>query len=146
MQISGTATFQAPPERVYRVFTDKDALARVTPGIQTLEQVSEQRFEAVMKVGVAGITGTYKASLEIQDQRPPEQYTLALAGDGPPGFVRGTAQFAFAPTPDGGTEVRYQWDVQVGGMVAGVGQRVLGGVARMLIGQFMSGMQRELAG
>lgn len=145
MQIAGNATFPAPPERVYQIFTDQGALARATPGIQSLEQVSENKFEAVMKVGVAGITGTYRGTLELRDQRPPEHYTLAVAGEGAPGFVRGTASFDFAATADGGTRVTYLWDVQVGGMVAGVGQRVLGGVARLLIGQFVSAMQKELA-
>ncbi len=143
MQVSGTTTFQASPERVYQVFTDKGALARATPGIQSLEQVGEQKFEATMKVGVAGITGTYKGTLELQDLRPPEHFTLALAGEGSPGFVRGTAQFDFVTQAEG-TQVNYLWDVQVGGLVAGVGQRVLGGVAKLLIGQFMNAMQKEL--
>lgn len=146
MQISGTASFAAAPERVFQVFTDRDALARATPGIQTMEQVAENQFQAVMKVGVAGITGTYRASLELHELRPPEHYTLALAGEGSPGFVRGTARFDFAPADGGGTQVNYLWDVQVGGMVAGVGQRVLSGVAKLLIGQFMAAMQKELAG
>lgn len=145
MRIEGSASFPADRERVYRVFTDPGALARATPGIQSLDQVGPGQFAATLKVGVAGINGVFKGTLTLQDQRPPEHYTLAVAGEGAPGFVRGTATFDFA-AQDGATVVTYVWDVQVGGLIAGVGQRVLGGVARMLIGQFMAAMARELAG
>jgi carbon monoxide dehydrogenase subunit G len=145
MQIEGVAEFKAPREKVYQIFTDKDALARATPGIKSMEQVGENKFEATMVVGVAGITGTYKGTMELTGQQPPESYVLAVEGQGAPGFVKGTAAFRFEPTPAGGTKVAYLWDLQVGGVVASVGHRVLGGVGKMMIGQFNAAMQKEVA-
>lgn len=145
MRIEGDATFNAPRERVFEVFTNPDALARATPGVQSMTQTGEDRYEAVMKMGVAGITGTYNGTLALTAKRPPEHYELSISGQGAPGFVQGTGTFDFEEH-NGGTRVRYVWDVQVGGLVAGVGQRVLGGVAKMIIGQFMKAMEKEIAG
>lgn len=145
MRVEGSSTFAAPRDRTFQVFIDPGALAKATPGIQSLNQVAPDRFEAVMKVGVAGITGTYKGYLQIREKQPPEQYALDVAGEGSAGFVQGTGTFRFAEQ-DGKTVVTYLWDLQVGGMVASVGQRVLGGVCKLLIGQFMAAMAKELAG
>lgn len=144
MEVSGSAVFKASPEQVYQVFTNKDVLAKATPGLSSMEEAGPDTYAATMKVGVAGITGTYKGIVQIADQEPPNQYTLVIAGEGTPGFVRGKGKFTFRPAAEG-TEVSYAWDVQVGGLVAGVGQRVLGGVAKLLIGQFMNAIQKELA-
>lgn len=143
MIIDGSATFAYPREQVYKVFTDHDALSRCTPGVQSMEQIGPDKYEATLKMGVAGISGTYKGTMELQKTNPPEKYTLQLSGKGAPGYVQGSASFEFAESPEG-TVVKYVWDVQVGGLVAGVGQRVLSGVAKMMIGQFVQGMQKEL--
>jgi carbon monoxide dehydrogenase subunit G len=144
MKVEGNVTLRASQERVYAVFTDPAVLARVTPGVQTLTPVGEDQFQAVMKMGVAGITGTYNGEIALVAKAPPEHYELKVSGQGTPGYVRGTGVFDFAEA-DGGTSVRYVWDLEVGGMIAGVGQRVLGGVAKMMLGQFMKAMEKEVA-
>lgn len=145
MQIEGSATFAAPPERIYSLFTDPSVLRKATPGCQSLEEVSPGVFNATLKVGVAGISGTYQGKLEMQEQQPPNHYKLVVEGSGAPGYMSGTASFDFKAAPNGQTEVRYLWEIQVGGLVASVGQRVLGGVSKMLIGQFMEALKREIA-
>ena len=143
MLIEGSTTFAAPQERVWELFNDPEALRRATPGCERLERVGEDRYEAIMSVGIAAVKGTYKGTIEIRDKEPPHRYRLAIQGSGSPGFVNIDAAMEFVPS-GGGTQVNYKWDVQVGGAVAGVGQRVLGGVGRWLIGEFFKKMQAEL--
>ena len=88
-----------------------------------------------MKVGVAAIKGTYKGKVGIVDKQPPTKYTLQVEGSGGPGFVKGTAKITLEPTAKA-RRVRVDGDGQVGGMLAGVGQRMLPGVAKMLMNQF----------
>jgi carbon monoxide dehydrogenase subunit G len=107
--------------------------------------VGDDKWVAVLKVGVAGITGAYEGTLEMQDKREPDHYTLLVQVQGAPGHLKGVGEFNFAATAAGGTEVQYVWEVQVGGLVASVGQRVLGGVGKMLIDQFMQAMAKALA-
>lgn len=144
MQIQGSATFPAQRQLVYRVFTDPAALSRATPGIQSLSEVQPNVFAATLKVGVGGISGTFQGTVELREQRPPEHYALAISGQGGPGYVQGTATFDFAEA-ETGTLVTYAWDVQLGGLLAAMGQRVLSSVAKLLIGQFMAAMAKEVA-
>jgi carbon monoxide dehydrogenase subunit G len=97
-----------------------------------------------MTVGVAAIKGTYKGKVAIVDRQPPQQYTLEVEGSGGPGFVKGTAVISLAPEGEG-TQVSVAGDGQVGGMLAGVGQRMLPGVAKMLMNQFFDCLKARLA-
>jgi carbon monoxide dehydrogenase subunit G len=90
-----------------------------------------------MKVGVAAIRGTYKGKVAIVDKEAPSSYTLQVEGSGGPGFVKGEAKVTLAAAEEGtGTQVVVDGEGQVGGMLAGVGQRMLPGVAKMLMNQF----------
>lgn len=144
MRVEGSTTLQASCERVFAVFTDPDCLRRATPGVTSMTATADGAYEVVMKVGVAGITGTYNGRIALVDLEAPRHYRLNVSGEGSTGVVQGSGTFDFAEE-GGATRVTYAWDVQVGGLVAGVGQRVLSGVAKMLIGQFMKSMEKELA-
>ena len=135
MKVEGAYTFGAPPEQVWELLLDPQNLQGCIPGCETLEQVGDNQWSATLKVGVASIKGTYKSSIAIVDMRQPEAYTLQVEGRGGPGFVKGTARVSLTPEGDG-TRVAVDGDGQVGGTVAGVGQRMLGGVAKMLMNQF----------
>lgn len=143
MIISGKSTFPAPRQRIWELFNHPEALRRCTPGCEKLEAVGPDQFSAVLKVGVAAVKGTYTGKLHLTEKNPPESYTLRVEGSGAPGWVKGSAKFRFAKV-GGETEVDYEWDVQVGGLVAGVGQRILTGVAKMMIDQFFKDMRKTL--
>jgi carbon monoxide dehydrogenase subunit G len=96
-----------------------------------------------MKVGVAAVKGTFEGKVRLGDKRPPESYRMAVEGSGGPGFVRGEATITLAEI-EGGTRVSYSADVQVGGLIAGVGQRMLGGVSKMMTDQFFTRMGQLL--
>jgi len=68
---------------------------------------------------------------------------MAVEGSGGPGFVRGNAAMQLSDV-DGGTRVSYDADVQVGGLIASVGQRMLGGVTKMMLDQFFNRMTELL--
>jgi carbon monoxide dehydrogenase subunit G len=97
-----------------------------------------------MKVGVAAIKGTFEGKVKLSDLEPPNRYRMAVEGSGGPGFVRGDAGMQMSDV-DGGTRVSYDADVQVGGLIASVGQRMLGGVTKMMLDQFFTRMTELLA-
>jgi carbon monoxide dehydrogenase subunit G len=135
MKVEGVYSFPAAPEKVWELLLDPESLRSCIPGAESLTETSPDHWDAVMKVGVAAIRGTYKGKVAIVDQRPPTQYTLQIEGSGGPGFVKGTAVVTLEPDGEG-TRVKVEGDGQVGGMLAGVGQRMLPGVAKMLMNQF----------
>lgn len=143
MNLDGTRLFDAPRDRVWAAFNDPDVLARVTPGCEQLKAVGPDEFEATLSVGVAAVKGTYQGRLAITDRSPPEGYTLHLEGTGRPGFVKGQARLTLTEQ-DGRTLVSIRAEAQVGGLIAAVGQRLVGAAARMLMGQFFSALETEI--
>ena len=135
MKVEGAYTFPGPPQQVWDLLLDPDSLRMCIPGVETLTETSQDHWDAVMRVGVAAIRGTYKGKVAIVEKQPPTSYTLQVEGSGGPGFVKGSARIALAAEGDG-TSVKVDGDGQVGGMLAGVGQRMLPGVAKMLMNQF----------
>lgn len=135
MKVEGAYTFPGQPQQVWDLLLDPESLRTCIPGVESLTETSPDHWDAVMKVGVAAIRGTYKGKVAIVDKEAPSSYTLQVEGSGGPGFVKGEAKVMLEAAGDG-TQVVVDGEGQVGGMLAGVGQRMLPGVAKMLMNQF----------
>lgn len=144
MKIEGAHDIAAPRAQVWEAFLDPERLRRAIPGCERLEAVGPDEYRAVMKVGVAAVKGTFEGKVRLTDKKPPESYRMAVEGSGGPGFVRGETTVTLSEIP-GGTRVVYSADVQVGGLIAGVGQRMLGGVSKMMAEQFFTRMGQILS-
>ncbi len=143
MKIEGSADIPAPRDKVWAAFLDPNVLAQALPGCEKLDAVGPNEYKATMKVGVAAIKGTFEGKVKLSDLEPPNRYRMAVEGSGGPGFVRGDAGMQLSDV-EGGTRVAYDADVQVGGLIASVGQRMLGGVTKMMLDQFFSRMTELL--
>ena len=143
MKLDGSYVFNAPPERVFALLLDPEALRSCVPGCEKLEPDGEDSYIATLKVGVASIRGTYNGKIRLTERVEPTSYTMNVEGSGGPGFVRGVAQVALVAEGET-TRVNVNADGQVGGTVAGVGQRMLGGVAKMLMNQFFDCLRGRL--
>jgi uncharacterized protein len=143
MKIEGSADIPAPREKVWAAFLDPNILAQALPGCEKLEAIGPNEYKATMKVGVAAIKGTFEGKVKLSDLEPPNRYRMAVEGSGGPGFVRGEAGMQMSDV-DSGTKVSYDADVQVGGLIASVGQRMLGGVTKMMLDQFFTKMTELL--
>ena len=143
MKLEGSHDIAAPRERVWAGFLDPETLRQAIPGCEKLEAIGGDEFKATMKIGVAAVKGTFEGKVRLSDKKPPESYRMAVEGSGGPGFIRGETQITLSES-DGGTRVSYTADVQVGGLIAGVGQRMLGGVSKMMADQFFTRMGQLL--
>jgi carbon monoxide dehydrogenase subunit G len=143
MHLEGTHTFRAPRAQVWKVMLDPEALAGCLPGGQNFEPLGDNRYQVVLNVKVGPVTGSFKSSIQLADINEPESYRLLVEGSGGPGAVKGGGTLAFSDAPDG-TLVSYSGDVQVTGTVARVGQRLLPGVAKMMVGKFFECMDGKV--
>jgi len=144
MKVQGRYTLKAPRERVWKALLDPQVLVRCIPGCDALEPAGENRYRAVLELGIAGIKGTFHGQVTLTDLEPPERYRMQVEGEGAPGFVRGEGRLTLREK-GGQTEVQVDGEAVVGGLVASVGQRLLGMVARQLLGQFFRCMDRQVS-
>ena len=140
MKIEGTYTFNAPRDMVWKVLLDPKVMAQCMPGCETMNEVAPDQYEATMKVGIASVKGTYKGKVSIKDKRAPAHYVLSGEGQGGPGFMQGDVTIDLEEV-DGQTRLRYSTDAKVGGLIASIGQRMLNGVAKMMVDQFFKKME-----
>ncbi len=142
MKIEGTQKLNATRERVYTALTDPEILKRCIPGCESLEKTDENTYAATLKAGVGAIKGTFKGEVRLEDMRPPEHYRIVVDGKGVVGFAKGSADFDLEEQ-DGSTLIKYSGDLQIGGTIAGVGQRMIQGAARMMASRFFTSLGVE---
>ena len=140
MKITGSATVAAPPAEVYRALNDPAILVRTIPGCQRLEEVSPDNYAMTVTAGVASIKGTYLGEVALSEPNPPESFVLRAKGQGAPGTVDATVTVRLVAA-EPGTTVEYDADAVVGGMVGGVGQRMISSVARKTAKEFFAAVE-----
>jgi carbon monoxide dehydrogenase subunit G len=146
MELSGSHTFDAPQPAVWRVLTDPDTLRRTLPGCQQFDLQPDGGYQITMTIGIAAIKGTYTGTVHMLNEQPPTSYTLRVAAKGAAGFVNGQGDFILAPhgATQEQTRLTYTGHAQVGGKIAGVGQRLLQAGAQMVAGQFFKALEKEV--
>jgi len=143
MKMQGQHSFDAPRDQVWEALLDRDVLASSLPGFQQLEQVGDYEFRGKLAIGVGPVQGRFEGGVELFDLVAPKSYSLRMSGRGAPGFVQGQGNVRLEAT-DTGTLLHYDVDVEVGGRIAGVGQRLLDMTARMLTQQALKSLTRQV--
>jgi carbon monoxide dehydrogenase subunit G len=143
MKLALSSLVPAPRERVFSALVDPAVLQKCISGCESLVEVAPDAYEAKLKIGVAGLKGLYTGKASVSDKRPPETLTIGIDGKGSPGFVRGSA--AIALTDEGGaTRVACDADVQVGGLIAAVGSRLIEAAAKKMADDFFRQLSTTL--
>lgn len=142
MKLTGTFSFAAPRARVWQALNDPAVLQRHMPGCESLDLIGPDEYKATLKVGVAAIKGTYIATLKIKDRKDLEGYTLMVEGSGAPGFMKGEGRVLLADE-GGRTVLTYEGDLQIGGLIARVGQRLLSGITEKMTRDFFESLGNE---
>ena len=143
MKIEGTHTIEAPRERVFAALTDPAVLQRCIPGCEQMEKSGDNRYNAKLTAGVGPVKGVFTATVSLSELVPPEHYKLIVEGEGQPGFVNGTGDLNLKDAGNA-TEIQYTGEVNVGGLIASVGQRMIQSTAKLLAGRFFKALESEV--
>jgi carbon monoxide dehydrogenase subunit G len=149
MKVTGTALFDAPREQVWEALNDPAVLVRTIPGCQRLEAIGPDAYTMTITAGVASIKGLYSGEVRLTEQAPLDTFVLEASGSGTPGTVSASVLVRLSDedgTDGPRTALTYDADAAVGGMIAGVGQRMLAGVAKKTAGEFFSAVDDLLTG
>lgn len=145
MKVTGSANIAAPRDEVWKALNDPAVLVRTIPGVSRLEEIETDVYRMTIYAGVASIKGTYQGEVRLAEQQQPDSFVLRATGTGAPGTVNADVAVRLTQE-DSSTRIDYDADAVVGGMIGGVGQRVLGGVAKKTAGEFFSAVQDVLTG
>lgn len=143
MKIAGANVLPHPVDRVWDALLDPAVLVATIPGCSRLETTGEHTYAMTVTAGVAAIKGTYDGSCALSDLVERESLVMRLQGAGAPGTIDATVAVRFEDVPEG-TRVSYDADAVVGGMVGGVGQRMLGSVSKRMAGEFFGNVGETL--
>ncbi len=144
MKLEGEYIFDGPREDVWELVRDPDVLATALPGTQSLEQVGENEYEGVMNVRIGPVAGVFSGRIVVSDEVPPETCTLTVEGKGKPGFINGTGNVNLIDQGDGTTLMKYDGEMQIGGRLASVGQRLLDTTSKSMIRQGLETLNKAL--
>ncbi len=143
MDLQATYDFDAPSSRVWDLMIDPVTVAACLPGCDALEPDGVDTYKAKLTLAVAAISGSYEGRVSIVDQRRPHSYRLVVDGRGKAGFIKGEAQIELAGE-NGQTRVTVTGRAQVGGLMARVGQRLLGSVSKTMMDRFFYCLQQKV--
>jgi len=144
VKIAGEYVFNGPREQVWELVRDPEVLATALPGTQSLNPVSENEYEGEMHVRVGPVAGVFSGRVVASDEVPPESYTLTVEGKGAPGFAKGTGHVQLIDQGDGTTLMKYEGEVQIGGRIASVGQRLMDSASKSMIRQGLEALNKAL--
>jgi carbon monoxide dehydrogenase subunit G len=146
MKVSGEATVRAPRDRVWWALNDPSVLVRAIPGCRQLEETGPDTYRMSVAAGVAAIKGTYDGEVRISDQHEPSSFVLHASGAGAPGTVSADVRITLTEDAGGATRLTYDADAVIGGVLGGVGQRMIAGVARKTADEFFRNVEAVLSG
>jgi uncharacterized protein len=145
MKIEGTQKIDAPRERIFAALVDPAILQKCIPGCEQMEKTGDNQYKAKLTAGVGPVKGAFTATVSLEDIVAPEHYKLVVEGKGQPGFVKGSGALSLKDEGNA-TEIQYTGEVNVGGLIASVGQRMIQATANMLAGRFFKSLESETAG
>ncbi len=143
MKLEATYTIPAPRQLVWQQLMNPEALARALPGCEKMESNPDGSFRAELKVGIAAVKGTYHGRIEILEAVPPERYRMKVEGQGTGSFLKGEGTLTLSERATE-TVVSYAAEVQVGGIIASVGQRLMLGAAKQIVNQFFEAFAKQI--
>ncbi len=135
MKLQGEYTFDGTREEVWKMLRDPDMLMLALPGTKSLKQISENQYEGELQVHIGPIAGSFGGKLTVSNEVPPEKVTLTVEGNGKIGFVKGSGDVILIDQGGAKTLVKYSGEIQIGGRVASVGQRLFDTVSKSMIEQ-----------
>jgi len=144
MQLTGSHIVNAVPSKVWTMLMDTETLAKVVPGISGLEKTGDNTFKSVIEIKLGPVNGSFTGNLEMEDVDEEKGFTLKVSQNSKIGNAKAAIKIDLLPVDDKQTEVAFDGDVKLSGLIAGMGQRVMGSVSNTLAKQFFSNLEKEL--
>ncbi len=144
MQLTGDYTLSAPPEQVWSQMLNPAVLQACLPGCESLEEIGEDEYDAIMSIGIGMIKGRYGGHVKISDKNEPNNFRMLVEGKGPQGQISGEGLIELSPDGNGGTYLKWTGDANVRGILARIGSRVIQPAAKTIVNKFFKELDTRL--
>jgi len=145
MKLEGDYLFNGPKSEVWELVRDPDVLATCLPGTQSLTKIDENCYEGTINVRIGPVSGSFSGRLEVSNEVPPQSCTLTVEGKGAPGYAKGFGNVLLVDQPENKTLLKYDGEMQIGGKLASVGQRLIDSVSKSMVRQGFEALDKALA-
>ena len=144
MKIESEFCFNAPRQEVWDILQDPDVLATAVPGTQKLDKIGDDEYRGDMHIEIGPLSGVFTGIVVLSDKVEPESYRLTIDARGPLGFSKGEGWVKLVAQDDENTLMKYDIDLQVGGKIASVGQRLMETVGKSVSRQSLEALNKNL--
>lgn len=145
LELDGKEELAASQQELWASLIDPDVLTKCIPGCKSMTETAPGIYKAEMQLKVGAVGGSFEGDISLLDMNEPNSCRIEVTGSGSLGTGSGNAVFTITPIDDGQCLLSYEGKGDVGGLVAGVGQRILGSVSKHLIKQFFKGLRKHFA-
>ena len=145
MKITGTYILDAPIDTVWKGLMSPNILSNCIPGCQNFDLVDHDKYDMTVNVKVGPMNGKFQGTISIVDQEVQNSYRLIAEGKGSVGFARGSALVTLSEF-SGTTSLLVDGDLEIGGTIARVGQRIIGNVSKNMMDRFFECLTQSIAG
>jgi carbon monoxide dehydrogenase subunit G len=145
MHLTGKHSFQASNDTLWNLLMDADVLARITPGVSKLEHITGDQYKATAYVKMGPVSGSFSGKMEVAEKSEPESFVLKVKQNSRIGNVSADVKIHLKPVSNNETEMAFEGDARLSGLLARTGNRVLSGVANTLTKQFFNALVKEVA-
>jgi len=147
VRIENTFQVKEPVERVWELLTDPRKVVTCVPGAQLTETIDERTFKGSISVKVGPSVTDYKGQVQIE-RLDAQAHEIEMIGKGQDVRGRGSASMKMTGSiralPDGGAEVSTVSEINVVGLLAQLGSRMIQDVSAVMFKEFVKRFQDQL--
>jgi len=144
MKLEGERVINASNQEVWESLNNTEVLKACIPGCSEFSGSVDEGFTAKVTQKIGPVRATFNSVITVDEIDAPNSYRICGEGKGgAAGFAKGSARVQLA-THEDGTTLTYKVDAKIGGKLAQLGSRLVGGVARKLSDQFFATFQDEV--
>ena len=144
MLLNGKQVLNAARPNVWEILMNPEVLAKLIPGVSKLEKIDEHQFRSFFTIKLGPVNGSFTGNLQLEDVQAPREFTLKIQQNSKIGNANAAVKIELTPISESQTQISFEGDAKLSGMLAGMGQRLLGGVANTLTKQFFSNLEKEI--
>jgi len=144
MKIVGEYTFNGPREIAYAVVRDPNILLLAIPGESSMKETGPNSYEGTIKLKIGPVSGAFAGLYTISEENTPESFTMTVKGKGGAGFAEGVGKVHFTQLGDGKTLFKYSGELNIGGKLASVGQRLIDSVSKSMLKGGLEKLDKEV--